>query len=113
MFNGLNHLHSNKRIHRDIKGQVSFLSFSFEDFLYFSKKNILLSENAEVKFVDFSVSAQLDRTIGRRNTFYWNILLVLFIYFFYLFQIYFRRMAPKVIGCDKNPQVTYDNQFIF
>jgi serine/threonine protein kinase len=35
MFNGLNHLHSNKRIHRDIKGQVSFLSFSFEDFLYF------------------------------------------------------------------------------
>lgn len=38
-------------------------------------QNVLLTENAEVKLVDFGVSAQLDRTIGRRNTFigtpYW------------------------------------------
>lgn len=48
-------------IHRDIKGQ-----------------NVLLTDNADIKLVDFGVSAQLDRTIGKRNTFigtpYWSAL---------------------------------------
>lgn len=74
---GVNHLHRHHVIHRDIKGQ-----------------NILLTENAEVKLVDFGVSAQLDRTVGRRNTFigtpYW--------------------MAPEVIVCDEQPDATYDNR---
>jgi serine/threonine protein kinase len=72
---GLSHLHKNKVIHRDIKGQ-----------------NVLLTDNADIKLVDFGVSAQLDRTIGKRNTFigtpYW--------------------MAPEVIACDQDPSATYD-----
>lgn len=72
---GLSHLHKNKVIHRDIKGQ-----------------NVLLTDNADIKLVDFGVSAQLDRTIGKRNTFigtpYW--------------------MAPEVIACDQDPTATYD-----
>ncbi|XP_078268314.1 mitogen-activated protein kinase kinase kinase kinase 4 [Rhinoraja longicauda] len=72
---GLSHLHSHHVIHRDIKGQ-----------------NVLLTENADVKLVDFGVSAQLGKTMEKRNTFigtpYW--------------------MAPEVIACDENAESTYD-----
>ncbi|KAI6205164.1 hypothetical protein M3Y94_00761500 [Aphelenchoides besseyi] len=76
VLNGLSHLHKHNVIHRDIKGQ-----------------NVLLTDNAEIKLVDFGVSAQLDRTIGRRNTF---------------IGTYY--MAPEVIACDQDPHATYDHR---
>ncbi|XP_072911410.1 myosin-IIIa [Hemitrygon akajei] len=48
---GLKHLHNNRTIHRDIKGN-----------------NILLTTEGGIKLVDFGVSAQLTSTCLRRNT---------------------------------------------
>ncbi|XP_044032781.1 myosin-IIIa isoform X2 [Siniperca chuatsi] len=48
---GLQHLHVNKTIHRDVKGN-----------------NILLTTHGGIKLVDFGVSAQLTNTRLRRNT---------------------------------------------
>ncbi|XP_041670586.1 myosin-IIIa isoform X2 [Cheilinus undulatus] len=48
---GLQHLHINKTIHRDVKGN-----------------NILLTTQGGIKLVDFGVSAQLTNTRLRRNT---------------------------------------------
>ncbi|XP_077302736.1 myosin-IIIa-like isoform X2 [Arctopsyche grandis] len=69
------YLHGNHCMHRDVKGH-----------------NILLTENAEIKLVDFGVSSHLAATMARRNTSvgtpYW--------------------MAPEVIACEQQLDHSYD-----
>ncbi|XP_049877142.1 myosin-IIIb-like isoform X1 [Pectinophora gossypiella] len=71
----LTHLHAHRCMHRDVKGH-----------------NILLTEDAEVKLVDFGVSSHLAATVARRNTSvgtpYW--------------------MAPEVIACEQQLDQSYD-----
>ncbi|KAG8034288.1 hypothetical protein G9C98_001372 [Cotesia typhae] len=69
------YMHNNNCIHRDVKGH-----------------NILLTENGNIKLIDFGVSTHLNTDISRKNTSvgtpYW--------------------MAPEVIACEQQLDLTYD-----
>ncbi|XP_015438922.1 PREDICTED: myosin-IIIb-like [Dufourea novaeangliae] len=71
------YLHTNHCMHRDVKGH-----------------NILLTEDAGVKLVDFGVSSHLAATLARKNTSvgtpYW--------------------MAPEVIACEQQLDSSYDSR---
>ncbi|XP_043669123.1 myosin-IIIb-like isoform X6 [Vespula pensylvanica] len=71
------YLHGNHCMHRDVKGH-----------------NILLTEEARVKLVDFGVSSHLAETLARKNTSvgtpYW--------------------MAPEVIACEQQLDSSYDSR---
>ncbi|XP_066603378.1 myosin-IIIb-like isoform X2 [Prorops nasuta] len=71
------YLHGNHCMHRDVKGH-----------------NILLTEDARVKLVDFGVSSHLAETLARKNTSvgtpYW--------------------MAPEVIACEQQLDSSYDSR---
>ncbi|XP_015113330.1 myosin-IIIb [Diachasma alloeum] len=69
------YLHTNHCMHRDVKGH-----------------NILLTEEANIKLVDFGVSSHMAMTLARKNTSvgtpYW--------------------MAPEVIACEQQLDSSYD-----
>ncbi|CAD6208851.1 GSCOCG00010680001-RA-CDS [Cotesia congregata] len=69
------YMHNNNCMHRDVKGH-----------------NILLTEDGNIKLIDFGVSTHLNTDISRKNTSvgtpYW--------------------MAPEVIACEQQLDLTYD-----
>lgn len=72
---GIEHLHRHNVMHRDIKGP-----------------NVMLTKSAEIRLIDFGVSAELSNILMRRNssvgTPFW--------------------MAPEVIACEQQLDYSYD-----
>ncbi|KYN42294.1 Serine/threonine-protein kinase MST4, partial [Trachymyrmex septentrionalis] len=67
---GLDYLHSERKLHRDIKGTfILYIYNSHKIFIDFIAANVLLSEMGDVKLADFGVAGQLTNTTSKRNTF--------------------------------------------
>jgi serine/threonine-protein kinase 24/25/MST4 len=65
---GLEYLHGDKKLHRDIKG-AHCAPHVFNKTDVFPAANILLAATGQVKLADFGVSGQLSATMTKKNTF--------------------------------------------
>ncbi len=62
---GLNYLHSNNIIHRDLK----VFSIFYEFIIFYNKpENILLTSEDVIKLCDFGWSAEIDEVLEKRDT---------------------------------------------
>jgi len=76
LLKGLEYLHQEGKLHRDIKGELRIIHVTFLAYSSHQAANILLSANGDVKLADFGVSGQLSGTLSaKKNTFvgtpYW------------------------------------------
>lgn len=76
LLKGLEYLHQEGKLHRDIKGESRITPIPPLTYLSRQAANILLSANGDVKLADFGVSGQLSGTLSaKKNTFvgtpYW------------------------------------------